>query len=46
MTVMEKAIEAIGAVFGDTSVDRDTTKERMGELRGLIDENLADLEGD
>ena len=44
MTAMEKAIEAIGAVFGDTSVDRNTTKERMGELRELIDENLAGLE--
>ena len=35
--LMEKAKEAITAVFSDTSVDQSTTKESLKDLQGEIE---------
>lgn len=40
---MKAAKAAIMVVFSDTTVDPDTTRERMEELREFINENLAAL---
>jgi len=44
MELMKRAENAINAVFGDTSVDRATTLERMEELLDLIQTNIAALD--
>jgi hypothetical protein len=40
---LENAKESIKKVFGDTTVDRETTKLNLEELQELIDEYLATL---
>ena len=41
--LVNEAKEAINKVFGDSSVDKETTRESLEELRELIDENLDAL---
>jgi len=44
MRLVKLAVDAIGAVFSDTSVDQQTTKESLKELRDEIDLLLETLE--
>jgi hypothetical protein len=43
-SVVERAKEAIAAVFSDTSVSPGTTRNRLEDLRDYIDEDLSALE--
>lgn len=45
-SLVEKAIEAIEAVFGDTCVSPEVTKDSLEELRDEIDLRLDCLEAD
>jgi hypothetical protein len=41
---VSRAIAAIDAVFGDTSVSRGTTRDSLNELRDYIDDYLRSLD--
>jgi len=41
---LEDAKESIKKVFGDTTVERETTKLNLEELRDLIEDYLATLD--
>ena len=42
--LVEQARRAIHAVFGDRSVDKEKTRERLEELQELIESSLEALE--
>ena len=42
--LVEEAEEAIRKVFGDTSVDRVTTKESLGTIIGMTEDMLNAME--
>lgn len=43
---LDAAKQAIDRVFSDTTVSRDTTRERLGELRDHIDVCMDALDSD
>jgi len=44
LRLVKEAVDAIGEVFGDTSVDRETTRESLQSLQDEIDLLLETLE--
>jgi hypothetical protein len=44
--LVDAAKEAIDEVFGDTSVSKETTMERMKDLRSHIDDSMTSLRED